>query len=163
MFSYIVNITVGTPPQPFSVQLDTGSSDIWIPSVTSDACIAEPQLCETLGGYDETKSSTFVELARDQFQISYEDNSGVEGDYIEDTLVVGKATVKNMTMGLAQKATRGFGIMGIGYDADESIAESDPNSIYPNIISQLRNQSIISTSAYSLWLNDLSPSLIKWI
>ena len=100
-----------------------------------------------------------MDVARGAFQISYEDNSGVEGDYINDTLVVGKATVKNMTMGLAQKATRAFGIMGIGYDADESFASSDPSQIYPNIISQLKDQSIISTTAYSLWLNDLSSFL----
>jgi hypothetical protein len=27
---YLVNATVGTPPQQFSLQLDTGSSDIWV-------------------------------------------------------------------------------------------------------------------------------------
>ena len=152
-------MTIGTPPQSFSVQLDTGSSDIWIPSVDSDACTQTPQACQTLGAYDETKSSSFVDVARGAFQISYEDNSSVQGDYINETLVVGKTTVKNMTMGLAEKATRPFGIMGIGYDADESIAEQDPDQIYPNIITQLKDQQFISTSAYSLWLNDLSMAL----
>jgi hypothetical protein len=27
---YLINATIGTPGQPFSLQLDTGSSDIWV-------------------------------------------------------------------------------------------------------------------------------------
>ena len=50
-------------------------------------------------------------------------------------------------------------LQGIGYDADESVASTDPTQIYPNIIAQLKNQGSINTLAYSLWLNDLSKSL----
>ena len=147
-------MTVGTPPQSFSVQLDTGSSDIWIPSVNSAVCRQDPDACG-LGEFNSQRSSTFKEVDQGGFEISYEDNSGVEGDYINETLTLngGKTTIQNMTMGLALKATRGFGIMGIGYDADESVA--DPREEYPNIIAQLQAQGFINTLAYSLWLNDL--------
>lgn len=151
-------MTIGTPPQPFSVQLDTGSSDIWIPSVDSNACEQSPDSCQQLGAYDETKSTTFVDVAQNAFQISYQDNSGVTGDYINETLAIGKTVIKNMTMGLATQATRAFGIMGIGYDADESIAEQSPNDIYPNVIAQMKDQGYINTLAYSLWLNDLDSN-----
>ena len=149
-------MTVGTPGQPFSVQLDTGSSDIWIPSADSNVCVEEEQVCQLLGQYDPSASSSGAEVAPNGFQIQYEDNSAVEGDYINETLSIGNTVIKDMTMGLATQASRPFGIMGIGYDADESIAATNPNSIYPNVIAQLKAQGFISTLAYSLWLNDLS-------
>ena len=127
----------------------------------SDACQQSPDVCQQLGGFDDTQSSTFVQFDPDgAFQIQYEDNSAVVGDYFNDTLAIGKTTIKNMTMGLALQSDRAFGIMGIGYDSDESIAEQSQDDIYPNVVAQLMEQGYINTLAYSLWLNDLSKSTI---
>ena len=152
-------MTVGTPPQPFSLQLDTGSSDLWVPGANSDACGQDPTFCQQYGAYDEAKSSTFQPIGqRGDFAISYQDNSGVQGDYFNDTLAIGNTGIKDMTMAVAQQASRPFGIMGIGYIAGESIAGQSFNTTYPNVISQLQDQGYINTLAYSLWLNDLSKS-----
>lgn len=35
---YYTNVTVGTPGQPFQLQIDTGSSDVWIPSSSAALC-----------------------------------------------------------------------------------------------------------------------------
>lgn len=149
---------MGTPPQSFTVQLDTGSADIWIPSANSPACDNQPDVCQAYGALNV--SSTAKQWGPDgAFQISYMDSSGVIGDYINDTLAIGNTVIKQMTMGLALQASNPRGIMGIGYDADESIAEQYPNNIYPNVISQLKDQGYINTLAYSLWLNDLGESM----
>ena len=148
-------MTLGTPPQSFSVQIDTGSADIWVPAVTADICSGGQGACSG-GAFDPDRSSTYQgNVINAPFSISYEDGSGVDGSYANDTLTVGQTTIQQMTFGLAQRASRPFGIMGIGYAADESIANGDDSSSYPNIVNQLKNQGHISTLAYSLWLNDL--------
>jgi Eukaryotic aspartyl protease len=153
---YFINVTIGTPPQPFSLQLDTGSSDIWVPSTQSDVCIERRRACQ-LGAFDASASSTFVDLLQNAFQIQYVDGSQIQGDYIADSFGMGDGVnLKNMTMGLATQASRGLGIMGIGYSAGESIVALDPTAVYPNIIDELVLQGVISSRAYSLYLNDLT-------
>ncbi|MCJ1435836.1 hypothetical protein MMC27_005212 [Xylographa pallens] len=153
---YLINVTIGTPPQPFGLQLDTGSSDIWVPATNADACVQSPQSCKLFGALNPNASTTFVDIAPGQFQISYVDNSGVKGDYINDTFAIGKTTIKQQTMGLAAQTNRALGIMGIGFDSGESIAESGTE--YPNVIAQMKLQGYINTMAYSLWLNDLDSN-----
>ncbi|MCJ1404506.1 hypothetical protein MMC11_007732 [Xylographa trunciseda] len=153
---YLINVTIGTPPQSFGLQLDTGSSDIWVPASTADVCRQNSQGCKLFGSFNPKSSSTFVDVAPGQFQISYVDNSGVTGDYINDTFAIGKTSIKQQTMGLAAQSNRALGIMGIGFDSGESIASSGTE--YANVIAQMKLQGYIKTMAYSLWLNDLDSN-----
>lgn len=151
---YLINMTIGTPPQSFGLQIDTGSSDTWVPSRSSDVCLEDPMYCG-LGSFVSTLSKTYKLVARSAFQIQYQDDSQIEGDYFTDTAVLGDKSITNMQMGLARYASRGVGILGIGFQSGESIAATDPSLIYPNLVNQLKNQKYINSLAYSLWLNDL--------
>ena len=79
---YFLDVTVGTPPQPFSLHIDTGSSDMWVNTPGSTLC--EAGNC-TGGTYDTTASSTY-ELLTEEFSISYVDHTGCQGTYASDTV-----------------------------------------------------------------------------
>lgn len=102
---YFINVTVGTPGQPFSLQLDTGSSDIWFPSVNADVCKQDIQYCP-VGTYDSSASSTFAKLDLPQFQIQYVDGTEIAGSYISDVLNIGDTKLTNMTMAEALTASK---------------------------------------------------------
>lgn len=152
---YLINVTVGTPPQPFSLQLDTGSSDIWFPAANADVCQQSAQECP-LGTYD-AESSSSLRLNQDlpPFQIEYVDGTQISGQYISDILNIGSTQLTNMTMAAATRLNAlGVGIMGIGFAFGESGVQT-ANFQYPNIIDVLQSEGFINRRAYSLWLDDI--------
>ncbi len=75
-------ITIGAPNQPFTIDFDTGSADLW---VTSSSC--NSNLCKGKKKYDHSKSST-SKTESGTFSIRYNDNSTAKGDIYTDTVTV---------------------------------------------------------------------------
>ncbi|KAK3935724.1 aspartic peptidase domain-containing protein [Diplogelasinospora grovesii] len=154
---YYAKVQVGTPGQTITMQIDTGSSDVWMLSQDADLC-HDKRLKEIYGDctdtFDPSKSSTYKLLAQDGFTITYADSSGVSGDYFSDNLSIdGADTIKALQMGLGKNSTINTGLMGIGFDTDEA-----STTVYPSIIDQMQSQGLIGIKAYSLYLNDLQSS-----
>jgi len=83
----------------------------------------------------------------------------VVGDYISDTFALGQLKISNLTMAVATQSNAvTTGIMGIGFDTDESIVSNDDDDPYPNMIDVMQQQGLINTRAYSLYLDDLEAS-----
>lgn len=91
---YLINIGIGTPIQNFTLSLDTGSSDLWVPSV---ACPFEQ--CP-LRKFDPSQSSTFESDNSSLFHVNYGIGS-VDGVYGRDHVYLGDAHVPQQLFGLA--------------------------------------------------------------
>lgn len=160
---YNVNLTIGTPPQSFSLQLDTGSSDLWVNTAESALCSGSNSSC--FGGlFDSTASSTYNVEYAGAFDISYLDGTGASGDYSTDTVIIGNITLTNQTFGVANVSRNVFsGLMGVSWPYNEAICNSYINDtlacpVYPTVVDSMVSQGYINTPAYSLWLNDLNAS-----
>ena len=155
---YWVNITIGTPPQSLSVQLDTGSSDLWIPSNAAPICADQDGVSGcTNGAFQPSDSSTYKLLAHD-FNMSYYDPSDNDsGDYFTDTVTMGSATLPELQMGLALTAVDSIGVMGISFASGETICweHGECDRIVPTVVDALKAANYTQRVAYSMYLNDL--------
>ncbi|KIW80240.1 hypothetical protein Z517_06855 [Fonsecaea pedrosoi CBS 271.37] len=153
---YLVNITVGTPPQDLSVTLDTGSSDLWIPASSAKLC--QQGKCD-LGAFDPSKSSTYNVIEEGGFNITYVQVGDTDaGDWSSDTITVGGSpSIEDQQLGVATALFDQHGVMGIGFDTIEASNDS-PNGVYPSVLDNLKSTGIIDRKAFSLYLNDLEAT-----
>ncbi|KIP11625.1 hypothetical protein PHLGIDRAFT_99453 [Phlebiopsis gigantea 11061_1 CR5-6] len=119
---YLGQIFVGTPPAPFYVQLDTGSSDLWVASQLPDAPSGSAL-------FNPSSSSSFTDL-NSQFQITY--GSGpVSGTLGSDVVQFASFELTNQTFGLVNQVNQNqivapmSGIMGLAF-ATISASNSTP-------------------------------------
>lgn len=105
-----------------------------------------------------SKSSTFDDFAKGEFDIEYVDGSHSKGDYFGDVFEIGGVSLTNLTMGLGINTDINYGLVGIGYASDEASVGDQAAPLlqsYPNLPVAMVNEGLINSVAYSLWLNDL--------
>jgi hypothetical protein len=95
---YLVNITVGTPPNLYTVMFDTGSTDFWLPAWNSSGCAPNP--CKP-GTFNPAASETAVDI-NIPFNVSYglTPGSGMLGEYYNDSVSLGSAALTRQTVRL---------------------------------------------------------------
>lgn len=138
---------MGTPPQPFKVVLDTGSSNLWVPSKDcgSIACFLHAK-------YDSSASSTYKKNGS-EFEIRY--GSGeLSGFVSQDVMTIGDLDIKHQDFaeatsepGLAFAFGRFDGILGLGYDS------ISVNHIVPPFY-QMINQGLLDEPVFAFYLGD---------
>ncbi|KAI0696817.1 aspartic peptidase domain-containing protein [Cytidiella melzeri] len=127
-------ISVGTPAKTYTVQLDTGSSDLFLPG---------PKCQTNCGGhniYDPSLSSTSVDRHHN-FDLAYGGGDTVEGEQYFDTVTIAGLTATSQTLGAATQYSEGFsaayfppdGLLGMGY---QSISDYNAPPVFQTLFAQ---------------------------
>ncbi|XP_062859669.1 pepsin A-like [Trichomycterus rosablanca] len=143
--SYYGVISIGNPPQSFQVIFDSGSSNLWIPSVycSSDACNNHAR-------FNPQKSSTF-QATNTPLAIQYGTGS-MTGFLGYDTVSVGGINVPHQIFGLSQTEApfmahmKADGILGLAYP---QLAEDHAQPVFDNMV----QQGLVQQDYFSVYLS----------
>ncbi|KAL0581947.1 hypothetical protein V5O48_000004 [Marasmius crinis-equi] len=97
------SISVGTPASTFTVDFDTGSSDLFLPGSNCNTN------CNGHKRYTTSASSTAVDQRR-TFSLAFGDGSTVQGEVFHDTVTVAGITATGQAVGAATTYSTGFAL-----------------------------------------------------
>ncbi|XP_064922510.1 pepsin A [Columba livia] len=143
---YYGTISIGTPAQEFTVIFDTGSSNLWVPSI-----YCKSLACSDHNRFNPTKSSTFIGT-NESLSIFYGTGSmtGVLG---YDTVTVADIHVHNQIFGLSETEPGDFfyyspfdGILGLAFP---SLASSGATPVFDNMMAE----HLVARDLFSVYLS----------
>ncbi|KAK3822546.1 MAG: aspartic peptidase domain-containing protein [Linnemannia gamsii] len=144
------SISVGTPPETYTVIFDTGSSDLLLSSATCSNCGPRTR-------YNINSSSTASNL-RKTFSLQFSNKQTASGDLFTDTVSIGGLSATGQTLGAATSYSSSLegnpvdGIMGMAFPS---------LSGYPAtpVMNTLKSQGAVSPGQFSFKLTGTDPEL----
>lgn len=157
---YTCDLYFGSNGQKVTVQVDTGSSDLWV--IENDVvCLASPDmsgteslaldqaaLCTSLGTFQTGESDTFKSNDTEAF-FAYGDTTTAEGIWGTDQIGFDGFNITDFSFAVVSETNTTCGILGIGLPAWEAT-----NTTYENFPMRLKSDGLIHKNVYSLYLND---------
>lgn len=148
-YIYLVELALGSNQQKFTAQIDTGSSDLWVPAEAANC----ENGCKFSNTFDTSASSSYQSLD-DTFNINYLDGSSLSGNYGKDKISFNHATKSvNVQFAVVSKTTVETPILGLGFP---SLERSETK--YDNLPVAMQKQGLINKVAYSLYLSSNTSS-----
>ncbi|KAM0316768.1 hypothetical protein ACHAPQ_011206 [Fusarium lateritium] len=134
---WLTPVQIGNPPRTFQMDLDTGSSDLWV--YGSKAA--------TAGGsrtrYESSKSKSCEDMNGSKWLIEYGDGSGASGHVVKDTVSIGGLSVKTQAVQIADKVHDSFaqqkdvdGLLGLGFSSINTITPKKQKTFFENAKTQ---------------------------
>ncbi|NXD77687.1 PEPE protein, partial [Halcyon senegalensis] len=143
---YYGTISIGTPPQDFTVVFDTGSSNLWVPSISCSS-----PACQNHQMFNPLKSSTYKSTGKNlSIQYGTGDMEGIVGS---DTVTVASLVDTNQLFGLSTTEPGQFfvhvrfdGILGLGYP---NLAAGGIVPVFDNMM----NMGLLEKNLFSVYLS----------
>ncbi|KAI9336558.1 aspartic peptidase domain-containing protein [Obelidium mucronatum] len=153
--AYFTEIEVGTPAQKFLVQVDTGSSTMWLGSLACN----ELKNCNDKNGFNPALSETFKDTSNGRNRSIQYGLGKVTGTNSQDTARIGNLVIPKQEFILVSEEDETIqeennkttdGLIGLSWGG---IYQNASKGYYPTVIDNLVSNKLISEPVFSLWLN----------
>lgn len=162
---YSVQLDIGSPFQQVEVLVDTGSSDLWVTGANNVYCLGNRNSdilpddridCNRYGTFNKSLSDTWTQnKTTTPFFISYGDTTFASGVWGQDQLHLEDINVTGLSFAVANRTNSTVGVLGIGLPSLEVTNTGRNGYQYDNFPMILKRAGAVSSSSYSLFLNNL--------